>query len=58
MLIHSLLSLQVVLAANDMPSINDITYEELVQVISTVRSYRSFSAYQSVLEMLRLCLRY
>ena len=29
--------LQVVLAANDMPSINDITYEELVQVISKVR---------------------
>jgi hypothetical protein len=28
--------LQVVLAANDMPSINDITYEELVQVISKV----------------------
>lgn len=28
---------QVVLAANDMPSINDITYEELVQVISKVR---------------------
>lgn len=36
-LFHSLLSLQVVLTANDMPSINDITYEELVQVISTVR---------------------
>jgi hypothetical protein len=29
--------LQVVLAANDMPSINDITYDELVQVISKVR---------------------
>lgn len=28
---------QVVLAANDMPTINDITYEELGQVISTVK---------------------
>jgi hypothetical protein len=26
----------VVLAANDMPTINDITYEELVQVVSKV----------------------
>jgi len=31
-----LLFLQVVLAANDMPTINDITYEELVQVVSKV----------------------
>jgi len=29
---------KVVLAANDMPSINDITYEELVHVISTVKT--------------------
>jgi hypothetical protein len=28
--------LQVVLAANNMPTINDITYEELVQVVSKV----------------------
>jgi uncharacterized protein with ATP-grasp and redox domains len=27
---------KVVLAANDMPTINDITYEELVQVVSKV----------------------
>jgi len=40
-LFHNLLYLQVVLAANDMPSINDITYEELVHVISTVRSWIS-----------------
>lgn len=33
--------LQVVLAANDMPSINDITYDELVQVISKVRHPQS-----------------
>ncbi|KAG0575436.1 hypothetical protein KC19_5G003900 [Ceratodon purpureus] len=32
---------QVILAANDMPSINDITYEELVQVISKVKHITS-----------------
>jgi hypothetical protein len=31
-----LIFLQVVLVANDMPTINDITYEELVQVVSKV----------------------
>ena len=29
-------SLQVVLAANDLPSINDVTYPELVDIISKV----------------------
>lgn len=29
-------SLQVVLAANDLPSINDVTYPELVEIISKV----------------------
>lgn len=30
------LVLQVVLAANDLPSINDVTYPELIQIISKV----------------------
>jgi len=28
--------MQVVLAANDLPSINDVTYSELVEIISKV----------------------
>lgn len=35
------LSLQVVLAANDLPSINDVTYPELVEIISKVREKNS-----------------
>jgi hypothetical protein len=30
------LCLQVVLAANDMPSINDVTYTELIEIIAKV----------------------
>lgn len=30
------ISLQVVLAANDLPSINDITYTELIEVLTKV----------------------
>lgn len=31
--------LQVVLAANDLPSINDITYEELSDIVHKVRHW-------------------
>jgi hypothetical protein len=31
---------QVILAANDMPSINDVTYPELVEIINEVRRTR------------------
>lgn len=31
-----LLSLQVVLAANDLPSINDVTYTELIEIVAKV----------------------
>lgn len=37
-------SMQVVLAANDLPSINDVTYSELIEIISTV-THKFGSAY-------------
>lgn len=32
----SFISMQVVLAANDLPSINDVTYPELIEIMSKV----------------------
>lgn len=31
--------MQVVLAANDLPSINDVTYPELVEIVSKVSGF-------------------
>jgi hypothetical protein len=35
-------SMQVVLAANDLPSINDVTYPELIEIISKVIERKTF----------------
>lgn len=35
-----LFRMQVVLAANDLPSINDVTYPELIEIISKVKQIR------------------
>lgn len=41
-----LLSLQVVLAANDLPSINDVTYTELIEIVAkVVEQLRYWSSY-------------
>lgn len=37
-----LLYLQVVLAANDLPSINDVTYPELIEIIAKVIQQLSY----------------
>ena len=33
---------QVVLAANDLPSINDVTYPELIEIVSKVMEGKTF----------------